>query len=60
MGRGQNPTKGTLFVDLENNQYGFRDEKNVHRSGGSVTDNKVREWVDNDFHIFPGPDESEQ
>jgi hypothetical protein len=51
---GSQKIRGTVFINLRLNQFGFRDEgSNEYRTGGSMSDSKIRKVVTSDFHLFP-------
>lgn len=51
---GVKEIRGTIFINLRLNMYGFRDNDTYrYRSAGSMTDEKIRQLADSDFHLFP-------
>jgi len=51
---GARKIRGTIFINLRLNQFGFRDEGSYeYRTVGSMSDNKIRKIAESDFHLFP-------
>lgn len=51
---GSQKIRGTVFINLRLNQFGFRDAvSNEYRTGGYISDSKIRTVANSDFHLFP-------
>ena len=51
---GSQKIRGTVFINLRLNQFGFRDEvSNEYRTGGYMSDSKIRTVTNSGFHLFP-------
>lgn len=53
MGREKN-CKGTVFINLRLNQFGFQDEaSSEYRTAGYMNNKKIRKLTESGFHLFP-------
>ena len=51
---GSQKIRGTVFINIRLNQFGFRDEgSNEYRTGGYMSDWKIRKVENSGFHLFP-------
>jgi hypothetical protein len=51
---GSKKIRGTVFINLRLNQFGFRDQDSYdYRTAGHMSDNKIRKLAEADFHLFP-------
>lgn len=51
---GSQKIRGTVFINLRLNQFGFRDEgSNEYRTVSYMSDSKIRKVANSDFHLFP-------